>query len=305
MTTLIELSSIKLAMQVSEHLSIRRTAIHVGLQSSTVSRRIRALEDKLGVSLFERYNGGVRLTAAGQRFMDRAEFALSSLDYAVKSAAVAGRGAEGRLRIGIFSSLASHFPRTSLAAFLSRYPNVDVDVVESAPRLHMAKVRDRRLDVALVTGTPAINDLDVEEFWRERVYVALPAGHSLEDCPAIAWNDLLHEHFIVSRQEPGPEIHDYIIRRIAELGHHPSVVRYEVGRENLMHLVALGLGISLTSEATIATRYPSIVFRPIASPADVLPFSAVWCSENDNPALRRFLSLMRTLAGGNKSCHQA
>ncbi len=296
MKTLIELSSIKLAMQVSEHLSIRRTATHVGLQSSTVSRRIRALEDKLGVSLFERYNGGVRLTAAGQRFMDRAEVALSSLDYAIKSAAVAGRGAEGRLRIGIFSSLASHFPRAALATFLGRHPNVDVEVIEGAPRVHLAKVRDRRLDVALVTGTPTINDLDVEEFWRERVYVALPADHALACRPAVIWADLRHEHFIVSGQEPGPEIHDYIIRRLAELGHHPSVVRCEAGRENLMHLVALGFGLSLTSEATIATKYPSITFRPISSSDDILPFSAVWCPENDNPALRRFLSLMRSMA---------
>lgn len=301
---MIELSSIRLALQVSEHLSIRRTADHVGLQCSTVSRRIRSLEDKLGVSLFERYSGGVRLTVAGQHFIDQAEVALSNLDHAVKNAGVAGRGAEGRLRIGIFSSLASHFPRTALATFLSRHPRVEVEVVEGAPRVHLAKMRDRRLDVALVTGTPTIGDLDVEEFWRERVYVALPADHALACRSAVIWADLRHEHFIVSSQEPGPEIHDYIIRRLAELGYHPSVLRYGVGRENLMHLVALGLGLSLTSEATIATRYPSITFRPISSADDILPFSAVWCPENDNPALRRFLSLMRAMSNQGGRCHQ-
>lgn len=295
---MIELSSIKLAMLVSEHLSFRRAARHVDLQPSTVSRRIRALEDKLGVSLFQRYTCGVRLTAAGQRFIDRAEVALSSLDFAIKGAAVAGRGVEGRLRIGIFSSLASHFPRIALATFVKRFPDVDVDVTEGAPRIHLAKVRERHLDVAWVAGKPTADDLDTAEFWRERIYVALPEGHVLACHDTIAWSDLLHEHFIVSREEPGPEIHNYIIRRLAKLGYHPSVVRYEVGRENLMHLVSLGLGLTLTSEATIATRYPSITFREIATREDILPFSAVWCPENDNPALRRFLAHMRAIAKG-------
>ena len=63
-----------------------------------------------------------------------------------------------------------------------------------------------------------------------------------------------------------------------------------------MHLVALGFGISLVSEAAISTHYPDIVFRPLATSEDVLAYSAVWLPGNDNPALRRFLSLARTLS---------
>jgi hypothetical protein len=63
-----------------------------------------------------------------------------------------------------------------------------------------------------------------------------------------------------------------------------------------MHLVALGFGISITNEAATATRFPEVVFRPIATAEDVLPFSAVWSPANDNPVLRRFLSLARRLS---------
>ena len=65
-----------------------------------------------------------------------------------------------------------------------------------------------------------------------------------------------------------------------------------------MHLVALGFGISFASEAGTATRYPEVVFRPLATAEDMLPYSAVWLPGNDNPALRRFLSLARSLASG-------
>src|SRR5262249_39643033 len=72
--------------------------------------------------------------------------------------------------------------------------------------------------------------------------------------------------------------------------------KLNVGRDTLMHLVAMGLGISLTTEATAATPFPKVVFRPIARNDELLQFSAAWLPHNDNPALRRFLSLARTLA---------
>ena len=68
-----------------------------------------------------------------------------------------------------------------------------------------------------------------------------------------------------------------------------------------MHLVGLGFGISIASETSTATRYPDVVFRPLATAEDTLPYSAVWLPGNDNPALRRFLSLARSLASGRRA----
>jgi DNA-binding transcriptional LysR family regulator len=295
---MIELKDLKQAVLVSEHLSFRRTAATLNMHPSAISRSVRALEDQLGVSLFERHNSGVRVTTAGRWFLERARAALCELDYAVKSAMKAGQGAEGFLRIGIFSSLASLFPRLAIGAFARQNNGVDVDVAEGAPNAHIARVRERCLDIAFVTGVPSITDCDTQQFWSERVFVVLPAEHGLVGQLGVRWDELRDEHFIVSRQEPGPEIHDYVIRKLADLGHHPSVTRYDVGRENLINLVGLGFGISLTSEATVATRYPDVVFRPIEGEDDILPFSAVWSPSNDNPALRRFLALMRAMAEG-------
>jgi DNA-binding transcriptional LysR family regulator len=91
-------------------------------------------------------------------------------------------------------------------------------------------------------------------------------------------------------------MHDHLITRLAQMGYNPSVQRFDVGRETLMHLVALGLGVSLTSEAMVATQFPEVTFRPIAGDGAKIPFSAVWLPTNDNPAFRRFLSLVRSLA---------
>jgi DNA-binding transcriptional LysR family regulator len=132
--------------------------------------------------------------------------------------------------------------------------------------------------------------------WEARVFVALPEHHALADGDAIHWDSLKDEDFIVSRDAPGPEIHDYIVRRRTAFGRRPSIERNGAGRETLMHLVALGFGISIASEAATATRYPDVVFRPLATAEDTLPCSAVWVPVNDNPALWRFLSLARSMS---------
>jgi DNA-binding transcriptional LysR family regulator len=296
----IDFVSITQGLIVAECLSFRRAATVLGVRQSTVSRRVRALEDKLGVSLFERHSGGVRLTAAGNRFLDRARFALVQLEHAVDSAGAAGRGESGTLRVGIVSSMAAGFLRELVHSYVERHPDVGLQISEGGLREHVALISKGRVDVAFVMGTPAIPNCDIAQFWTERLFVALPAGHPLCEREQVEWQDLHEERFIVRQSDAGLAIHDHVIKRLADLGHHPSVQRLDVGRETLVHLVALGLGIGFTSEAAIAMSFPGVIFRPIAGDAEILPFSAVWSPSNDNPAFRRFLSLARVMAKKQK-----
>jgi DNA-binding transcriptional LysR family regulator len=117
------------------------------------------------------------------------------------------------------------------------------------------------------------------------LYAEAKGSHALRD-----------EHFIVCQTEKGRAMHDHLITRLAQMDYNPSVQRLDVGRETLMHLVALGLGVNLTREAMVATQFPEVTFRPIVGDAAKIPFSAVWLPTNDNPAFRRFLSLARSLA---------
>jgi DNA-binding transcriptional LysR family regulator len=292
----LDLVSITEALLVAECLSFRRAARVLGVQQSAVSRRVRVLEDLVGVSLFERHHAGVRVTAAGARFLDQARDALLQLDNAVKTAGAAGRGAVGCLTIGILSSMGAGFLREVIRTYRTRHPQVAMQVLEGASIEQIALVRKSRLDIAFVLGTPAAPDCDSAQLWTEHMFVALPVGHALCESDEITWEALRDEHFIVCQTEKGHAMHNHLIKRLAQMGYNPSVQRLDVGRETLMHLVALRLGVSLTSEAMVATQFPEVTFRPVAGDAAKIPFSAVWLPTNDNPAFRRFLSHARSLA---------
>src|ERR1700726_1714030 len=85
----IDLVSVTQGLVVAECLSFRRAARVLGTQQSAISRRVRALEDVLGVSLFERNPAGVRPTTAGAQFFEQARDGLRQLYDAIKTAGVA------------------------------------------------------------------------------------------------------------------------------------------------------------------------------------------------------------------------
>ncbi len=187
---MINLVSVSQALLVAEHLSFSRAAQVLGVRQSAVSRRVRALEDMLGVSLFERETTGVRLTEAGRRFLERSRPALAEIDHAIKAAASAGRGGEGVIRIGILSSVSGGFVRDLLGHYHCYNPAIALDIVEGSASEHVARITERQLDIAFVTGTPPASHCDIAVFWKARIFAALPQWHALADADGIEWIDL-------------------------------------------------------------------------------------------------------------------
>ncbi|WP_341992005.1 LysR family transcriptional regulator [Azorhizobium sp. AG788] len=90
-------------IEVASQGSFRRAAISLGIQESSVSRAIRNLEDQIGASLFIRHSGGITLTLAGQRFLDRVRDALDQLEAGAREAAAIGQPERAHLKVGVFS----------------------------------------------------------------------------------------------------------------------------------------------------------------------------------------------------------
>ena len=276
--------------------SFRRTAEMCQVDQSNVSRTVKQLEDHLGILLFERTRNGVQLTTAGQRFLAEALPAYEQLESAKRTARAARSGACGLVRIGILTSLAGGFLRKLVQSHTERHPRVTIDVRDGGRRKHLAAVRARRLDAAIITGSEPVPGCETRELWRERVHVALAESHRLAARPKLDWPDLKAEHYIVSREEPGPEVYDYIVRRSADYSSYPEIEEKEALQDTLMNLVSLGQGITLVSAAWTSVRVPGLVLRPLTAEADIVPFSVVWSSENKNPAFLRFLHTAQMLA---------
>lgn len=218
----IELRHLHYVVAAADNGSFRAAARALDIRESTISRRIRDLEDEIGAALFIRHHRGVNLTYAGQRFACSARKAINQISHAAKDVGAIGRGKDGVVRIGLFSSLASGFLAELLQAYDAGHAGVRLDFIEGGPSDHLPAIRQHRLDVAFLTGMPMVDGCEVCHLWNERVYVVLSRNDELAGREEVDWNDLRGRHFVVSEAQPGPEIHDYLVKNLAELGHYPS-----------------------------------------------------------------------------------
>lgn len=285
MTTLIHV------LAVAEHLNFRHTATALGVSQSSISTRIKLLEQDLGVMLFERLPRGVRLTEAGRQFVEHVAIGIDHLDHAVKTAGVVGCAGCGRLRISFYALLSCGFLADLLARYREAYPDIHIDVAEHRAGDAVMQVRDGRLDVAIVLGTPVIPDCHYRSLWAEQVMVALPASHPLADREGITWGELSGETFLVRHGGTGLQLHDHILVRLAGRWPRPSIQRCEVDRLTLISMVEQGYGVTLATATTAYIRFPGVVFLPILDEPEPVTFSAVWSPANRSPALQTFLGL--------------
>ncbi len=253
------------------------------------------LEHRLGFSLFERSRNGVLLTRAGERFLSEAAKGINHFDRAVQLAVSASAGERGAIHLGIIASLNSGYLREILIQFRQKHGDVDVVVHEATPQenLHSMIVGD--LDIAFATGVPDVPGYLTEQFWTEQVCIAMPRDHPLAEYAEIGWDDIRHERFVVSDGGAGPEIHDYLVKRLSGLGFRPNVSIQPVGRESLLNLVGIGYGLSLVSTSSLGTPAAGVVIRPMNDNAEFLESSAIWSSRNSNPALRRLIAVARKM----------
>lgn len=289
-----ELSDIRSFVAVADASGMRRAALQLGVRQSVLSRRVRNLEDHLGASLFERGRYGVKLTFAGTRFLEGVRLSLAGLDSAVRAVRSAGRAEEGLLRIGIVASLSTGFLRDLLSGWHQQHPGVRIELDAGSAHEHTGAILAREMDVTFAMGSPIVVGCDVEELWCEPVLAALPSDHSLAGQALIELANLQGEKFIVTREAPGPETYAYLMKLLSGLEQSPVINEYGVGREALLSMVGLGFGVTLLCGGGGGVSYPNVTFVPLNEKS--LPFSAIWSPDNDNPALRRFLSDARLLS---------
>ncbi|WP_227439351.1 LysR family transcriptional regulator [Methylobacterium sp. W2] len=287
----IPLTSLRHAVVVAEVLNFRHAANVLGVTQSSVSTRIKRLEDALGILLFERRHRGVRLTDAGRRFVSEVCVGIEQLDHAVRTAGAISHCVEGHISIGLQSPLVGGFLADLRRRLRTSYPTIEQVIIEGRSSETIALVRDGKLDVAFVVGAVQAPDCHTRQLWSEPMVIALPADHGLADRKSLAWLDLADETFLIRHGGTGPQVFDHVVRRVSECYQSPRIRRCDVGRDTLMGMVAAGDGITLTTEATTHIPFPGIVFRAIADEAEPARFSAVWSPHNRSPTLKNLLDL--------------
>jgi len=275
---------------VAEAATFTRAARQLKVQQSTVSRRIRDLEDRVGVSLFERYSHGVQLTAAGRAFVGEVARSRDVLKAALAEARHAGAAGTGRLRLGFVWSFAAGAARDIVAAYRARHPAIRLQLTELGAAELLKRTLARQIDCAWIVRWHDLDPaLETEPLWSEALHLAQPTARASFEPQD--WSVLGREPYLCRATEEWRHFQ----RHLDQIdGPRMDIHSHDCSQESLLSLVAAGDGVTLLCESIADLGHPGVQFTPMADSRARLEICAIWRRETDNPALRRFLALTRS-----------
>jgi DNA-binding transcriptional LysR family regulator len=287
-----ELRHLRYYVAIAEALSFRQAADRLGVAQPALSQQIRQLESELGLLLFDRTRRRVRLTQAGEVFVDRARTLLTAVDDAVRAAREAGRGETGRLSIGVVTSaLYGVFPDV-VRVFRNRYPKIHIDLHE-LPVVHQAEwLRNGRIDASFLRPPIDAQGLVVRTITEESWIAAVPASHALARRSSLPLKALANEPFVIFPRSLAPNLYDHLITICQEAGFSPRI-SIEAQMQTVVNLVAAGLGVALVPGSLVNLRRKGLVYRRLTGPArPKVTLAAAWRADDTNPVLGNFLEVL-------------
>jgi DNA-binding transcriptional LysR family regulator len=291
--SVIDLISITHALAVAEQGSFNRAATSLGVRQSVVSRRVRSLEDDIGVSLFERRGNSIHKTFAGSIFLKDTQRILENLEQVAQSARNAGKGQQGEVRIGVQISLTDDFIREIVQRFQAEHPSVSLRFIDIFETDFQRFIHEREIDILFRTLPTSAPSLRQQKLWDRQAYVVLSEDHHLADKNEINWKDIKTER-LIARANTASE--SMVVDHFNQRGWQPQLEAFNLNRDDLFELVSMGLGIMVTGPSPTITSKFKLVLRPLAGQKAKVDFYGLWSDRNDNPAFRRFLSLAQAKA---------
>ncbi|MEH1873755.1 LysR family transcriptional regulator [Nostoc sp.] len=299
----LELRHLKYAIAVTQKQGFTNAAAYLEIDQGFLSRQIKWLEKKIGFQLFDRNQRPLKLTDAGNEFLQEARQILSQVERAIESGQRLSRGEKGRLTIGINTSIANSKLPDILRAFHEKFPEVELVLQEIASYDQIEKLRNQQLDLGFfhlhnLQNIKSNND-DVLTFTRilqESLVIVLPENHRFVRRTSISLAALANEQFILPPHNLLYNLRDQINRLCVDAGFQPKVRQEAAWISTVLSLVAGGMGISLLPANVQNLQRSGVVYRSIQGQSPVLEIVAVWRSDNGSIILKNFLEVIGNLA---------
>ncbi len=231
---------------------------------SNVSKQILALEKELRVQLFERTARRANLTAAGQALLPRAQAVVAAQEQLCRAMA-ACNGEQTPLRLYAIPVMGMHGVTDVIAGFHREHPLIQLQVVESESIDLLQELESGRCDVAYMR----LNRADPNRFDRltvmeDRFAVVLPAGHPLSSRQQIDPAELREEAFLQLNEKT--RLFGVVQQICAQAGFEPRVLFTGDHIDNILDLVAKGMGISILMEQAVRRQHtPGLAVVPLQS----------------------------------------
>ena len=249
------LQQLRILKAVATEKSFTRAAEVLFLSQPYVSKQIKALEEKLDVSLFYRNSKTISLTENGQIFLQYAERILALCEESCRALIDLKNGERGNLSVGASQTIGTYLMPRLLALFAQNYPQINLKVQVNSSRLIAKQIVNRQIDLAVVGGEVPQQfkqHLKIEHFVEDQLNLIVSNSHPFAKRKKIKKKDLYHLNFITLHSNSTiRKFVDNILKQNDIETNQLTIIMQLNSIEAIKTAVSLGLGAAFVSSSAI------------------------------------------------------
>jgi DNA-binding transcriptional LysR family regulator len=263
---MIDLTKLQTFIQVVQSSSFSEAAERLHLSQPTISHHIKTLEQDLGLELFDRAGGRLRLTQAGAILLPRARkllrdaIELQQLFESLEDKII------GQITIACSTTTGKYILPQFAARFHARHSGVNVAILRCTAARVVTNLLKEDADLGVVSYEACGEGMECQDFFTDHIILIVPADHPWAEREYVEPADLLEVPVIIREPSSGTRL-----AMLAELGKHNIIlddmdIFLEVGNaEAIVKTVEAGFGVSFVSRlaAVCALEKGVVVEVPI------------------------------------------
>jgi DNA-binding transcriptional LysR family regulator len=244
-----DLTDLRVFLAVADAGNVSRGAERCHLAPSSVSLRIKGLEEAVGARLLTRQARGVTLTPAGRVLVEHARRCVAQLEQMHADLLPFAQGLSGHITLfANNNAISAHLP-DDLARFFVAFPTVRITLEERLSLDIVAAVAAGRADIGVVAAEGEHPELSFRPYREDQLVLLTPLHSALGKCPAVSFAACLREPFISLQH--GTALHTYLMNHAAALGGRLDLRVQVSGYRAIARLVASGAGIGIVPRSAL------------------------------------------------------
>ena len=245
---------IRVFRAVAHHLNFSRAAEELLLTQPAVTQQVKALEDELGVPLFDRSGGRITLTAGGKVLLPLAEQMKEISDQAFAAVAETSGEQAGELAVGASQTIAQYLLPNFIAGFTKAHPRIRIIARSGNTEAMLEALVAHQIQLALIEGPDRRKNFNIEPFFQDDMVLVVPTNHEWADqevdIEALKQQPLLMREF-------GSGSRRVVEKALVAAGLRKKDLRIQMeldSTEGLLSAVEAGLGVTFVSRWAVRNQ---------------------------------------------------
>ncbi|SDL84110.1 LysR family transcriptional regulator [Sediminibacillus halophilus] len=236
-------------LTAAETKNFTKTAELLHISQPSVSLHIKNLEKEFETELFVRSPKQFHITPTGEMLYYRGKQIIQIYEQTKQEILAHHHAVQGELRIGASFTIGEYILPAVLVDLQKHYPNLQLKITIGNTEEIIGSVRELNVDAGLIEGQTSDQDLIVEPFTEDQLFIVAASSHHLNSLGKVTIDDLQNQIWIT--REEGSGTRAYLEHVLRSLGIKVKAQHSISSSQGIKEFITEGIGISLLSESVI------------------------------------------------------